>query len=239
MKIYELDTVDSTNSEAKRILNRTGENLFAVSASMQTAGRGRFNRVWQTPRGNVAVTIVAPLPENKAELTTIALVTGLAIYDVLSAILSKDRNLTIKWPNDILVDGAKISGTLVEADEKSIFSGIGINRVTKPENIQYPTVTLQEICDADTSSVMRSLVERWGDYYEMWNTYGFSSLVASYNSRMHFIGQQIRFSLDKEKESWFNGKCLGVNEKGHLLIEDDEGNITAHFSGEFEQPVID
>lgn len=239
MKVYELDTVDSTNSEAKRILNRTSETFFAVSANMQTAGRGRFNRVWQTPRGNVAVTIVAPFPDNKAELSTIALVTGLAIYDVLSAVLGKDRNLTIKWPNDILVDGAKISGTLVEADEKSIFTGIGINLVAKPENIQYPTVTLQEISNADTSSVMRSLVERWGDYYEMWNTYGFSSLVTSYNSRMHFIGQQIRFSLDRDKENWFSGKCLGVNENGHLLIEDSEGNITSHFSGEFEQPVTE
>ncbi|OAT58922.1 BirA bifunctional protein [Obesumbacterium proteus ATCC 12841] len=237
MKIYEFDTVDSTNSEALRIMKETGDMSFAVSSNVQTAGRGRFNRVWQTPRGNVAVTIVVPVPENKNEMSTIALVTGLAIYDVLSSLVTKSRTLTIKWPNDILINGAKVSGTLVEANEKALFVGVGINRVAKPEDIGYPTVTLGEITDADTSNLVHSLVERWEDYYDMWQTYGFGALVASYNSRMHFFGESIRFSLDENKQHWISGNCKGIDEKGHLLIEDKNGNVSSHFSGEFESPL--
>lgn len=233
MKIIKLQTVDSTNSEAKRWREKTGETYFAISAQKQTAGRGRFDRSWQTPEGNLAVTIVVPIPHDTSTLPSISLVTGLAICDVL-AFFIKNADIKIKWPNDILVNKAKISGTLIEVDSNAIYVGIGINRIVNPEDIPYATATVQQFSCQESSEMVEVLVTRWNDYFEAWQQFGFENLVSSYIARMNLLNELVEISFDPEKINKISGICRGVDNFGNLLLEDEKGIIEKYNYGEIQ-----
>ena len=237
MKIITLNTVDSTNSEARRRVDSTGETFFAVSAANQTAGRGRFNRVWQTPDGNIAVTIVVPLPPNKPSLSSVSLMTGLAIHDAL-AFFIQNTNIHIKWPNDILIDGAKVSGTLIEADSRALYVGIGINRAVAPVGVPYPTATLEQFTCQEAPQIVKALVSRWCEYFDMWHTYGFVSLKTSYMSRMSRLNESVEVSFDAGKTDKISGVCRGVDDLGNLLIENKNGEIKPYNYGEIENNIL-
>lgn len=233
MKIITLKTTDSTNSEARRRVEKTGETFFAVSAGMQTAGRGRFGRSWQTPEGNVAVTIVVPLPKEKTTLASVSLMTGLAIHDALMLFV-KNADIRIKWPNDILINGAKISGTLIEVDSRALYVGIGINRIANPVGVPYATAMLEQFTCKESAEIVEVLVKRWCDYFETWQTYGFVSLKNSYMTRMSRLNEKVEIAFDAQKTDKIGGVCRGVDELGNLLIENDSGDIIAYNYGEIQ-----
>lgn len=233
MKIIKLKTTDSTNSEAKRQVDKTGKTFFAVSGGMQTAGRGRFARAWQTPEGNVAVTIVVPLPAETSALPSISLMTGIAIHDALSFFV-KNADIRIKWPNDILINGAKISGTLIEADSRALYVGIGINRIATPVDVPYATATLEQFAFKESEEVVDVLVKLWCDYFYAWQTFGFGSLKNSYTTRMCRLNKYIEIAFDAQKTNKVGGVCRGVDDFGNLLIAKDSGEITAYNYGEIQ-----
>jgi BirA family transcriptional regulator, biotin operon repressor / biotin---[acetyl-CoA-carboxylase] ligase len=236
LEIIFYDQVDSTNNEAKRLVASGRSTGFAVCAASQSAGRGRFDRVWQTLRGNLAITIVVNPSAAIDRRPTIALMNGLAIFDVVQRYVSGGRDLAIKWPNDILIDRAKVSGTLIEADGEAVYTGIGINVATKPQGLPYPTAALSEIAEVDIAVLARELVEIWTAHYRLWDMQGFEPLISSYNSRLYKIGEKIRFALDRNKADWISGKCMGVNAHGHLLISDEDGRISIHSAGDVDIP---
>lgn len=234
MKIITLKTTDSTNIEAKRLVEKTGETCFAVSAGMQTAGRGRFGRAWQTPEGNVAVTIVVPLPKEKTDMASVSLMTGIAIHDAL-VFFVKNADIRIKWPNDILINGAKISGTLIEADNRVLYVGIGINRVASPVDVPYATAKLEQFTCQESAEIVEILVKIWCDYFDAWQTYGFISLKNSYITRMSRLNEKVEISFDAQKMNTARGICRGVDDLGNLLLENNSGVITAYNYGEIQQ----
>lgn len=231
MKLIKLKSIDSTNSEARRLVHSSGMMDFAVSAEMQTAGRGRFNRVWQTPEGNIAVTLAISLPEQREELPSLSLVAGLAIHDALSLYISK-ADIKIKWPNDILVNGAKISGTLIEADNKALYIGIGINRISTPIDVPYATASLEQFSSNNSEKIVEMLIVRWQDYYELWTTLGFSSLKNAYETRMYGLNKHVQISLDAEKNVTASGFCRGIDGSGKILLESDDQTIRSYNYGD-------
>lgn len=232
--IKSLKSVDSTNSEAMRIVQKTGEMNFALSAEEQTAGKGRYNRKWEMVEGNIAVTIVVPRPQNSATLSSIALMTGIAIHDALSLFVS-GAPIRIKWPNDILINGAKVSGTLVEADSKALYIGIGINMVSSSLGLEHDTANLEPFTRQTAKEVMECLVNRWSYYFDLWSTYGFVSLIPSYTSRMSKLNEPIEISFDAEKKIKKEGICRGIDDSGRILLEDINGQIEAHHYGDLAE----
>ncbi|MFV9717272.1 biotin--[acetyl-CoA-carboxylase] ligase [Pantoea sp. KXB24] len=231
MQLIKLKSVDSTNTEARRRVHSTGRMNFAVSAEMQTAGRGRFNRVWQTPEGNIAVTLVVPRPEQRQDIASLSLVAGLAIHDALSLYIS-DADIRIKWPNDILVNGAKISGTLIEADSKALYIGIGINRVAAPADVPYATATLEQFSKNSADQILEMLIARWQDYFEIWSEMGFAALKNAYETRMYGLNAQVTISLDAEKSLKHTGECRGIDENGNILLESGDNAVQAYNYGD-------
>jgi BirA family biotin operon repressor/biotin-[acetyl-CoA-carboxylase] ligase len=234
MELVFYDQVDSTNSEAKRLASGGRQTEFAVRAAMQTAGKGRFNRVWQTLTGNLALTIVVKPSTVLALQPTIALMNGLAIFDLVKRYVSDRHALALKWPNDILIDGAKVSGTLIEAEGGAVYVGIGINIATKPQGLPYPTAALSEFAEIDITVLTQELLEIWLAYYRRWDTEGFGPLMPSYNSKLYKIGEVMRFALDRDKANWISGLCMGVNVNGQLLTRDETGQTSAHSAGDVD-----
>ncbi|WP_128103386.1 biotin--[acetyl-CoA-carboxylase] ligase [Paenibacillus sp. DCT19] len=232
MDILQYDTIDSTNIEAKRLIQSGKSPGFAVMSQNQTAGKGQYGRVWQTPSGNLALTTVWPLSANPALRPTIALMAGLAIHNVIEPYLTANQRLQIKWPNDILINGAKLSGTLVEADQSAIYIGIGINMAYRPEHVPYSTICLSEFAEVRPDVIAEQLVQSLVDYHQSWIMDGFEPLIPLYQERMFNFGKEIQFMVDRKKSEWIEGQCLGVDSHGRLLIEQADGQVTAHASGD-------
>ncbi|MCL4100117.1 Bifunctional ligase/repressor BirA [Bacillus altitudinis] len=236
MKIFQYDTIDSTNNEAKRLIQQGEIPSFAVYARQQTAGRGRLGRPWETPTGNVAVTMTVKPPVDISTQSTIAPLTALAIYDVLKPLMRAEDQLAIKWPNDLLINEAKVSGTLIEADRSAIYIGVGINVETKPEHVPYKIVCLSELTEVKADQLVKDLVAAFEKYHARWQMEGFEALTALYNKRLYRLNQPLRISLDREKQTWQEGICCGVNRYGHIQLKDDQGHIKAHSAGDIDAP---
>ncbi|MFJ5965173.1 biotin--[acetyl-CoA-carboxylase] ligase [Bacillus sp. NPDC093026] len=237
MEIFQYDIIDSTNNEAKRLIQKGHVPLFAVYAKKQTDGRGRLGRPWETPSGNVALTMTVKLPNDLSTQATIAPLTALALYDVLKPVMRDENQLAIKWPNDILINEAKVSGTLIEADRNAIYIGVGINVRTKPEHVPYKTICLLEITDVNPDHLVRELTTVFEKYYVRWQNEGFEVLTSLYNKRLFRINKPLRISLDRDKQNGVEGICYGINRFGHLLLKDDLGNVKAHSAGDIDAPI--
>ena len=126
-----LETTPSTMDSAKELLKERGDNdsrPLAVATAHQTKGRGTRGRSWTDDgRGNVALTVAFPSEIPLAPITLLPLRVGTVVIDALN-----DSRLSLKWPNDVLLEGGKVAGILVESDGNAIYVGVGVNVASAP-----------------------------------------------------------------------------------------------------------
>jgi BirA family biotin operon repressor/biotin-[acetyl-CoA-carboxylase] ligase len=154
------DVVSSTNDEALKLARRGERGPLWVVAKSQTAGRGRRGRTWISEPGNLYASLLltnASSPDHAPELSFVA---GLALHDsVKKAALALRGRLRLKWPNDLLVDGAKIAGVLIEAEQGPgcpLFAviGFGVNCASHPSDTSYPATNLYAVGTPLTPEVL-------------------------------------------------------------------------------------
>lgn len=234
MEITFYKEIDSTNSEAKRLVDAGKAPGFAVAARRQTAGRGRFDRVWQTPTGNLALTFAIPAPLSRTDLPTLALMTGLALHDILQALLQDSATVKIKWPNDMLVNGHKVSGTLIELVGKVLYVGVGVNLVSRPEGVPYETFSLADRVKITFEELAQALTQSWNAYLAQWLETGFAPLCERYNARLYGLDETLRISLDRDRSEWASGVCTGVTREGHICLRDPHGTVVSYNAGDID-----
>ncbi|MFA5040296.1 MAG: biotin--[acetyl-CoA-carboxylase] ligase [Bdellovibrionales bacterium] len=139
--IFKLDATTSTNDDVKTAAEAGVPEGLVVHALAQNAGRGRLGRTWQSPEGNLYFSVLLRPPLPKRVWGNYSFVAGVAIAEAVSAILPAAR-VELKWPNDVLVGGKKISGILLESGEDWLVIGMGINVLHVPESPLYPTTCL-------------------------------------------------------------------------------------------------
>ncbi len=134
------DAIGSTSDEARRLAEAGAADGTAVWARRQVAGRGRLGRPWSSPVGNLYVSVVLRRgpPARAAEL---GFACALAVAD-LAAGAAPHAAVTLKWPNDVLLGGAKLAGVLLEATDAFVVAGLGVNLAAAPEGLPYPATTL-------------------------------------------------------------------------------------------------
>lgn len=141
MQFIFLEQVDSTNLEAHR-LREHGQNLpFWLSARQQTHGRGRQGQTWYSDTGNLFCTGCFAYSGDVQQAAHYSFVSALAVAQTLAHFIPA-QNIKLKWPNDVLVDGAKICGILLEGGDSCLRVGIGINIVSHPSETPYPATHL-------------------------------------------------------------------------------------------------
>jgi BirA family biotin operon repressor/biotin-[acetyl-CoA-carboxylase] ligase len=144
--VVRFDEIDSTNEEARRraVAGDTGPCWLVTGA--QTAGRGRLGRQWSSPRGNLFTTALLPYPRPAAEATVAPFAAGLAVIDAAQACGVDVSGLKLKWPNDVLCNGAKLAGILIETGmlhgKLWMAAGFGVNVEVAPERPDRPTACL-------------------------------------------------------------------------------------------------
>ncbi len=131
VEVLRLDTVDSTNAEASRRGDEGEGGPLWITARRQTAGRGRMGRSWETGAGNLAATLLITTAKPPAEAAQVAFVAALAVADLVLAQVP-EALVRLKWPNDVMVDGRKVSGVLIESGRRLdgrlwLAIGVGVN----------------------------------------------------------------------------------------------------------------
>lgn len=232
------EAVGSTNLQAKLDAeNGYGQGALVV-ADMQTAGRGRRGRTWNSPAGtNVYFTLILK-PEYRPGLASmVTLVMALAVAEGIRSTCGVDAG--IKWPNDIVVDGRKVCGMLTEMSVERdyihhVVVGVGINvglQEFSPE-IAATAVSLEQVCGKKVSraELVVNVMKAFEDYYDGFEKEcSFAGLMEQYNRLLVNCGREVRV-LDPKGE--YQGVSKGINETGELLVELADGAVKTVYAGE-------
>jgi BirA family biotin operon repressor/biotin-[acetyl-CoA-carboxylase] ligase len=221
------DTVGSTNDEAKALAAAGAPHGTLVWAQEQTAGRGRLDRQWQSPRGNLYMSCIlrpAVAPARAAELGFVA---ALAVAETMRALLPAAVPVALKWPNDVLVDGGKVAGILLEAQSGPgggvdwLVLGIGINVVAAPADTPYRAVALRPLgAEAGAQQVLETLCRALGALYADWQSQGFAGVRTRWLGLARGLGEPIEI---RQGEGIVAGRFVDLDPDGALVLETAAG----------------
>lgn len=224
------DQIDSTNSEAVRRVNEGQVSTQTVFwADTQTAGRGTRGRDWQSQKGNVHATYVFPLAIDLKKAPLIVYSIALAVHDTLADFI-KGPLVQIKWPNDILVNERKISGSLHEIIQYSgtsfFVAGIGINNDWKPESdVLYPACCISDFCNE--ALMVSTLVQRLGSNVFKRVTEieerGFEAQKTQFLKHSYMYGETLQIRLRGDRQDGHSGVFEGIDENGALMLRTSKG----------------
>jgi BirA family biotin operon repressor/biotin-[acetyl-CoA-carboxylase] ligase len=225
-RIEEVPSIDSTNA-ALRARAAAGEpEGLVLRADAQTAGRGRRGRGWDSPEGNLYVSLLLRPDCRPAEGATLGFVAAVALGRVLRDLTPAE--VLHKWPNDLLVGGGKMSGTLLEAGTKAdgrldwLVLGMGVNIRSHPETGLYPTTDL--VASGGPSLKPRELLDRFlavfGPAYDAWVKGGFQVIRADWLAFAAGIGERVVARLEREEVS---GSFADLDPDGALILRLESG----------------
>ncbi|MCX8500323.1 MAG: biotin--[acetyl-CoA-carboxylase] ligase [Alphaproteobacteria bacterium] len=241
LSIVNYSQLGSTNDEARRLAQGGAASGTLVRADSQTAGRGRHGRAWQSPPGNFFGSLILRTGQPLHSVATVALVAGIAVYDAVAVLTppAVAESLTLKWPNDLLVQGSKLAGILVESllsesgRLEAILIGIGVNLASAPAIVDYPTSSLAQLIGTAPAAgdFATGLGQGLLHWLGRWEGAGFAPLAPEWNLRAAaMIGCEV--TSRAANSAPVTGRFLGVNPQGALLLQTHSG-ITAHHSGEW------
>lgn len=228
------DLVDSTNDLARDRALAGAEAGLVIRADRQNAGRGRRGRSWSSPPGNLYCSLVLRPSQPPAALATLSFVTVTALGDVLCDLLPK-RDVRHKWPNDLLVEGCKISGILLESAGAALVIGLGVNIVSHPAETMYPVTDLlaQGAAPISAADLLDRFLQRFAYHYAIWEEGGFPAALPAWRNRAIGIGGEIVVRLETET---LTGKFLDLDVDGTLLLEQAERGIKRVAAGDIFLP---
>ena len=220
-----LDETESTNSDALKLAKFTDKPTFVV-AKKQTNGRGRVDRSWLDPSGNFSGSILIKIDEDLQRLALRSFVAALAVFDAIDQKISKKHELVIKWPNDLLLNGKKICGILLETRNfgtvSALVIGIGVNLLSSPnldknQNIIIkPGSILGETgVKLDPIDFSELIAAQYALRENQFRTMGFSKIREIWMDRATKLGKRI---TARTPNCEYHGIFDSVNEKGQLVL---------------------
>lgn len=228
----------STNIQAKLEAEDGAAEGTLVMADMQTAGRGRRGRAWSSPAGvNLYFTLILKPSYGAEQASGVTLVMALAVAAGIRE--ASGVRAEIKWPNDIVVNGRKVCGILTEMSvERNVIRyvviGVGVNVGLQefPREVAGTATSLQAECGREVSRdrLAENIMAAFEKYYESYLLQGdLSGVLAEYDSLLVNRGEKVRV-LDPKGE--YQGLALGINARGELLVEREDGTVAAVYAGE-------
>jgi BirA family transcriptional regulator, biotin operon repressor / biotin---[acetyl-CoA-carboxylase] ligase len=236
--VVAFETIGSTNAEALARVQAGERGPLFVVAERQSAGRGRRGRTWESELGNLYASLLVVDPVTPAASPQICFVAVLALHDaVLDACAGlAPARLRLKWPNDLLLDQAKVSGILVEgttlADGKLAAAiGIGVNCRHHPADTPYPANDFAAAgFDLSPAALLARLGERWSERAREWNRgEGFAAIRAAWLLRATGIGSAIEVRLP---DRTLAGTFEAIDKEGALLLRKADGAREAISAGD-------
>ena len=225
------DETGSTNSDAMEHARAGGNAPCWFVTTMQTAGRGRRNRVWTAPRGNLASSVLEVLDVTPSVAATLGFAAGLALEKALRQVSveaatrapdSAANDYRLKWPNDILAGGAKLVGMNLEAEARpdgglAVVVGMGTNVVATPDGVPYATSCLHAIgVGASAEDVFAALSDTWQEMRGIWDEgRGFLDIRTLWLDRAAGLGQPVSI---KSGTSVISGIFDTIDDTGCMIV---------------------
>lgn len=232
------ETVESTQKEAHKIAEESEEGTLII-AEEQTAGRGRMTRAWHSPKGTgiwMSLILKPNLPPVKAPQFT--LIAAVAVAEAIQDVTGLTPE--IKWPNDLLMNGKKITGILTElqadADRiRSIIIGIGmnVNQQAFPAELEdiATSLAIEKGETISRAKLVQAILKNIEIYYKEYVENGFASIKQKWESFAVSIGRHI---TARTVNGSIRGKAIGITEEGVLKLQDEEGIIHSIYSADIE-----
>ena len=225
-------SLDSTNNAMMQMAENNTDGRKICFAEMQTAGRGRRGRTWVSPFAqNLYFSMLWPFSQGIAAIQGLSLAVGLAIHRALSELGVERAGL--KWPNDILADHqgvkSKLGGILIEltgdvTDACQVVIGVGLNldvRIQDQAKIDQQAVGAKQLgVTADRNEITAVVVKHLVDVLETFSVSGFAPLKDEWSEVDAFKGLSAKLVLPSSE---IHGTCMGVNEKGELILDTETG----------------
>ena len=235
-----LDEIGSTNTELSRRMSiepaDAWPHLSVLATDNQTAGKGRLGRVWTAPAGACLAASVVVRPGRGRDFDSmgygwIPLLAGTAMSRALTELLPAGKPAQLKWPNDVLIRGAKVCGILTELQpDGSVIIGSGVNLTLTQEQLPTPTSTSLALAGAsavDVDSVLAAYLGHLGTLLEKLARTGGNAeaagLVAEVSADCHTIGQSVRVELPSGESPI--GRAIGLDREGRLLVDTAVGDV--------------
>lgn len=223
-RLHRFDDIDSTNTEAKRLAADGAPEFTVVLARSQSAGRGRRGRHWASPPGNLYSSVVLRPGTTPIEGAQVSFVAALAVSDVARALLPATAALRCKWPNDVIADGHKISGILLESAATGgrldwLVLGVGINVRHHPGLAgAYPSCALADLGanDLDVERIAARYLDALASCYLRWRAEGFAAIRTAWLKRSLGLGEPVTVALERET---IEGRFVDLDSSGALIVE--------------------
>lgn len=193
-----------------------------ILASRQTAGRGRRGRAWETGKGNLAATLLLQPQAAQSITGQLSFVAALAGAEMIGH-FAPDAAVTVKWPNDVLADGKKVAGILLEGGQGWLAIGIGANLASHPAGTEFPAISLAQLglAPPPPEQALAVLATRFAHWYDVWMTDGFDIVRAQWLARASGLGATIRARLAGQEVC--TGVFEGIDAGGALLLNQGAG----------------
>ncbi len=234
------DEIDSTNAEALRCSEKGQQDRLWIVAERQIHGRGRRGRKWITEPGNLFATLLLNWPGPVSKLSQLSFVAAVTVADMIEKLLAQSPSrskVRLKWPNDILLNGAKIGGILIETSSTGVQStaiaiGIGINVANHPtQALAYPTTDLNEHgLSHSCSEIFEKLAISFDHYLALWQSGdGFALIKQRWLDFGPAIGQELRINTGTDVVT---GNFAGLDQHGGLQLRMADGSQQVILAGD-------
>lgn len=238
-ELYFFEEIDSTNTKAKQLAETGASSGTLVVSNMQTSGKGRRGRHWDSPSDTgVFMTLILKPNMNPSKASMLTLVMALAVVKACNEIV-ESSSCYIKWPNDIVLNNKKICGILTEMSAEMdyinhIVIGIGINAnvASFPEELKEKATSIKIENENEVKRALlinRILVHFEQEYETFMQNKSLKEQLQEYN----------KFLINKDKEvtiiehsNQYQGVALGIDEAGELLVKKEDGKVEAVYAGE-------
>jgi BirA family biotin operon repressor/biotin-[acetyl-CoA-carboxylase] ligase len=210
----------STNDDlAAQARDGAAEGLW-LRAERQTGGKGRQGRAWVSPSGNLHASTLVRLQAEDPPAPTLALVAAVALHEAIAPHAPAAR---IKWPNDLLVDGAKLAGILLERQSNAVIVGFGANLASRPAGLDRAAACLDPPVPA--SAFLEDLAARFAGWLARWRADGLAPIRAAWLAAAHPVGAALAAGDAR-------GAFEGLDETGALRLRLDDGSLRLIHAGD-------
>ncbi|MGP1274604.1 MAG: biotin--[acetyl-CoA-carboxylase] ligase [Caulobacterales bacterium] len=232
--------IDSTNEEARRRALAGERGPVWIRADRQNAGRGRRGREWISRPGNLFITGLYVLDTQAADAARLSFAAALSVADLVAE-LAPTLSPRLKWPNDVLVEGRKICGILLESGNAPggglwLAVGIGVNLAHHPEDAERPATSLAAYgVKADPAEAGQHLAEHFDIWLQRWQQSGFAPLRDAWLARAHGLGEKATARLESET---VEGVFVDLMPDGALRLDLADGSRRVISAGDVFFPAL-
>ena len=239
--LVSFDRLGSTNAEALA-RGRAGERgpTWFVTRE-QSAGRGRRGNPWASPAGNLATSLLKTVHVPPPLAATLGFVAGLALAEAIAKLApyltagGTEARLTLKWPNDVLVDGAKLAGILLESEQvdgrRVLVIGIGVNVASAPEGLPYPAAALASLgAPVTAEALFTALTDSWVACEREWDEgRGLAAIRRHWLARAAGLGRPVAVRIGQDI---LRGTFETIDDSGQLVLRQADGGTATVAAGD-------